>query len=84
MFQSDHTAFPYPNATNLTYVHCDIDTMTMILVPTGNTSVFSFVILNISKNPKKKTLPEKEPIFNYYIFLKTQTIMSTKNSKKKQ
>ncbi|CBZ01825.1 TFIIIC_sub6 domain-containing protein [Caenorhabditis elegans] len=37
MFQSDHTAFPYPNATNLTYVHCDIDTMTMILVPTGNT-----------------------------------------------
>ncbi|CAL2027469.1 unnamed protein product [Caenorhabditis brenneri] len=36
-FQSDYNFFPYANATSISYIHMDVDSMNLILIPTGNT-----------------------------------------------
>uniref|UniRef100_A0A8R1DJF6 C2H2-type domain-containing protein n=1 Tax=Caenorhabditis japonica TaxID=281687 RepID=A0A8R1DJF6_CAEJA len=36
-FQSEYTAFPYPNATSVSYVNMDVDSKMLVLCPTANT-----------------------------------------------
>uniref|UniRef100_A0A1I7USX0 C2H2-type domain-containing protein n=1 Tax=Caenorhabditis tropicalis TaxID=1561998 RepID=A0A1I7USX0_9PELO len=36
-YQSEYVAFPFSNATGIAYVHMDMETMNLILIPTGNT-----------------------------------------------
>ncbi|KAF1769687.1 hypothetical protein GCK72_001504 [Caenorhabditis remanei] len=36
-FQSEYTSFPYTQATGVSYVNMDLDSMNLFLIPTGNT-----------------------------------------------